>query len=85
MNPFPDPLQRQLPVAKLRALVVDHHPDHRTEFSHHPFAEMIGHRRRLGEAKHRIDLGIGSVGVLATGPPRGHEMDLDLVFGDDPS
>ncbi len=66
-------------------MVVNHDPDVGTEFLHYPPAEAIGHCRRISKVKHRINLGVGPIRVLPAGPSRGHEVHLDLIFGDDPT
>ena len=75
----PKPLERQLSVAGLGALVTGHHPHHRPEPGHHPRPLTGPERRRARDIEAHLDLGVGGVGVLAPGPPRSREPPVELV------
>src|SRR5437764_5718971 len=68
----------QVPVAGLRALVRGHHPNDRSDALEQPGHLAGPERRRALDVEAHLDLGVGSVGVLATGPARACEAPLEL-------
>src|SRR5688500_5638890 len=82
-QPGAQALQRQFPVAELRALVRRHHPDLRPE----PFQQAgplsWSERGRSGDVEAHLRPGVGRVDVLAAGPAAGRESPVELVHPDD--
>src|SRR4051794_3606595 len=81
-EPFAQPLERELAIARLPACVLGHRGHARPAARHDAALLLVAERLRRLNVEHRLDARGGHVGVLPARPGRAARAQLDLLEGD---